>query len=233
LAITFQDIIDAARDLIEEPAESEIRNASNCVRWGAQGDQWLLKVLPREFLADYARSKSWTLSITTNVYVFTTSDSFSGILDGLQVMYLTSTTSKAGWREGTRFGAERRAALKSRIQVGVSLDKPGYIAEGLSLELYPTAPAAVAGGLLADYRKAVSLTAWSTTLTATWSFDDLAFGAATKHMIYLAKGKLGLAMSEPYYHKATYEVMALWEMVGRPPPNAVRLLLTGPSPPKG
>jgi len=233
VSIAYQDIIDAARDLIEEPAESEIRNTSNCVRWGAQGDQWLLKVLPREFLGNLAGSKTWSLATGTNVYSFTASDSFSGILDGLQVNYHTGTTTQVGWREGTRFGAERRAGLKSRINVSVSQDAPGYICEGLTLELFPTALAAVSSGMQADYRKTVSETQWSTTLTTTWSFDAQAFSAAVKHLVYLAKGKLGLSLSELYYHKAAFEVFALWEMVGRSPPAAVRMLLTGVSPPKG
>jgi hypothetical protein len=222
---TRQNLIDMARDLIEEPVQSEVRDATNMVRWGTAGDRFLLLTLPREFLGSYGLTKTWSLTTSTSVYSYTITDSFTGILDLLEVNYTTNTAA-GSWRSGTQRGLELRPGLYSGILIHVSEELPSYILDGQNLEIFPVPAAAVASGLKSYHRGLPAI--WDSTLTTTWLFSDLAADAMAYHLVSRAKFKLKRELAQSFEVKRNLEVLGLWEKVGRRPPAIIASMLAPP-----
>lgn len=224
--MTHQDLIDAARDLIEEPSQSEIRDTSTLIRFGGEGDRFLVQTLPREFIGDFRGVKTWT-GTTVSTYVFTSTDYFSGMIDALEIRWTTASTTS---RPARRVGVEERAAMRAGFFIHVNQDSPAFFVEGLTLEAFP-APANAYGQVSAYYRKTTTAT-WSATLTVTWTFDEMAFDAAVFDMVFRAQCLLGYTTAKVWEHKRNLEVLRLWGEAGRSPPPHI-LAILGPAPPEG
>ena len=126
---------------------------------------------------------------------------------------------------------EIRAAMRAGFLVHVSQDSPAFFVEGLTLEAYP-APTDAYGQVMAYYRKTTTYT-WTTTLTDTWSLDDLAFDAGVYDMVFRAQCLLGYATAKVWENKRNLEILRLWGEAGRSPPPQVLAILAGPAPPEG